>query len=59
MIESKPLPALAVTAFNAQINMVIGQTLEVMCLRAEDGWIVDLQNRVVTRTVADASDPAG
>lgn len=56
--ESKPMPAIAVTAFNLQINILIAQTLEAMGLRAEDGWQVDLQHKQVTRTVADASDPA-
>lgn len=59
--ETKPLPALAVTAFaqlqnaaNVEHTNICRQTLEAMGLSADDGWKIDVANRQVIRTTPDA-----
>ena len=59
--ERKPIPALAVSAFN-QLQIAVNtesqnlfqQTLDVMGLSVADGWTLDLPTKSVVRTIPDA-----
>ncbi len=60
MTDSKPLPAIALTAIqlitaehNRAVDVVARQALDVMGLRIEDGWKVNVGDGVAMREVKD------
>jgi hypothetical protein len=65
VIETRPLPSLAKTAFDllmrefdARANALSTQTVEVLGLREEDDWTVDFNTGVMHREIPDAPPEA-